>query len=201
MLQIIQKRKLNIDAGEPLVDEGPKQGGKKGGESKDAEDYCHKHFPSLLEASAHLPTAGSCAIVPWANVWHQDALPHCKQKSRDHTKDLRDHYGIVTSGIQAATEEDVDGDDPHDSGVDENMEQEELGAPHRHQGFLLLHRIANKVVPCLPNRAIPCRLNMLVSCHLDSQFHLPVIFTRLQDVLSWHLIVKTVVFVASREEG
>ena len=58
MLQIIQKRKLNIDAGEPLVDEGPKQGGEKGEESKDAEDYCHKHFPSSLEASTHLQISG-----------------------------------------------------------------------------------------------------------------------------------------------
>ena len=54
VLQIIQQRKLYINAGEPLVDEGPKQGRKKGEESKDAEDYCNADFPSSFEASTDL---------------------------------------------------------------------------------------------------------------------------------------------------
>ena len=58
ILQIIQKRKLNIDAGEPLVDEGPKQGRKKGEESKDAEENCHTYFPPSFKASTHLQISG-----------------------------------------------------------------------------------------------------------------------------------------------
>ena len=58
ILQIIQKRKLNINAGEPLVDEGPKQGREKGEESKDAEENCQTYFSPSFEASTHLQISG-----------------------------------------------------------------------------------------------------------------------------------------------
>ena len=54
----MKKRKLNINAGEPLVDEGPEQGRKKGEEPKNAKENCHTHFPPSFEAAAHLQISG-----------------------------------------------------------------------------------------------------------------------------------------------
>ena len=50
----MKKRKLNINAGEPLVDESPKQGWQKGEEAKDTEDNGQTHFPSSNETSTDL---------------------------------------------------------------------------------------------------------------------------------------------------
>ena len=61
-------------------------------------------------------------------------MSNAEQETRDHSQELGNDQGIIRVGVQVGGGgEEVGGDREHQDGVEDHMQQEELGRPHRCQ--------------------------------------------------------------------
>ena len=83
-------------------------------------------------------TASSTAVVwlPWTihTIMYCEAVSNAEQETRDNSQELGNDQGIIRVGVQVGGGgEEVGGDREHQDGVEDHMQQEELGRPHRCQ--------------------------------------------------------------------